>query len=205
MKIRAFICTAIATAFLATIPASADSITYTASGFESGTIGTITFNLAAVTVTLTADTSGIGPSSINPSYLGNPGTATITIAGIGTATFTDSMFAISSDNSSFNGNPAALIYDATDGRVVLGAFSPAFLGYGLGTSIGPVSGATFASGCNDNPCNFNTSLGLLNWAGNAAQGPTATFEAQTSAVPEPSSLALLSPGLVAVLRIRKWR
>src|SRR5579885_1964469 len=66
MEIRAFICTAIATAFLATIPASADSITYTATGFESGTIGTTTFNLAAVTVTITADTGGIVPSSIDP-------------------------------------------------------------------------------------------------------------------------------------------
>jgi hypothetical protein len=67
----------------------------------SGSLDGTTFTSQTVTLTLTGDTSNI----INPSagLYGDPGTATVSVSGGGTDTFTDSMFAIENHGSDLAG------------------------------------------------------------------------------------------------------
>jgi hypothetical protein len=71
-------------------PTEAALITYTETATASGTLGTTPFEDALITLTLTGDTSGIfSPYPQLPEALMNPGTATIDIAGLGTASLND--------------------------------------------------------------------------------------------------------------------
>jgi hypothetical protein len=83
------------------IPAQATPITYTATATLSGKIGNTAFTNAAVTVTLKGDTANVAvpPSPLPSTSLVTVGTATIDIAGVGTATFTDPVEVFSSYNT----------------------------------------------------------------------------------------------------------
>ncbi len=72
-------------------PTQAAPITYTATSMASGTLGPTPFTNVLVTVELTADTSGaFEPDPVGvPGFFSNAGTATLTIDGLGTATFND--------------------------------------------------------------------------------------------------------------------
>jgi len=170
----------------------ADGIIYTVSDTSvTGTLNGVGFT-APVTVTFTGDTSNVTNScgaSVAP--CNQVGTATITIGGLGTYTFTDAMEAF--DNQSY---PAAGISDLSSGPFsVLDTIDSAFITYGLTTAIGPITDTSFI-----NPALFaNTTGGVLNFTGDSG---TSTFTATT---PEPMTLGLLGPGLFGLFLARKKR
>jgi hypothetical protein len=172
--------------------ANADAITYTESGTATGSIGATNFTDALVTITFAGDTSNVSGAS---GLFSNPvGTATVTIGGIGTFGFTDSLYVF--DNQSFS---VVGISDSTLNDILDTIGSSAFSTYDLTTAIGPVTGL---SGFNLGST-YGTSDGLLAFSGMSANS---TFAATTAAaVPEPSSLVLLGAAIAGLLMLRRGR
>jgi hypothetical protein len=171
--------------------ASAGSVTYTIEqGTVSGFLGSSSFTDVQVTLTFTGDTANV----IHPAagIFGNlVGTGTVNVAGIGTATFTDSVGVV--DNQRVKGT---VISDFTNHLSILGTVNDVFATYDLKTSIGPVSGTS-----SGNPGrSYNTNLGALTFD---SFGPTSTFTA--TVIPEPASLTLFGIGAVVGLLGYGWR
>jgi hypothetical protein len=171
--------------------ASAGPITFTETQLGIGSLGGTSFNNALVTLVLTTDTSTITGSGI----FYDIGPATVTVAGIGTATFTDTMEVFSNQ-----GNHAAGIEDAQPGMGdVLDVFNTAFGTYALNTAIGPLPGNPEGSPGQS----FPTSLGAFILTSSANGDHPAMFAATTvGSVPEPATLGLLTAG-IALFLIRR--
>lgn len=203
-KILAF--AALACSFGCIAPVHAAPITYTLASNGTGTFGGTAFTNALVTVKLTGNTSAVtteGPG------LFNPGTATVTVAGLGTATLTDTIgiFATFNDLTLF-GSPAVVILDLSNpsdpasGTGILGQIGAELMGYNLQTAFGPDtgSGGPF-SGSKVTP-HFATTGGDLTWAIGQSLG-SSTFTAAIS-TPEPETLLILGAGLILLAaRVRR--
>ena len=139
-------------------------ITYMLTSAGSGTLGGSSFTNATVMVTLTCDTSGVtAGTGSQAGYLVNSGTATVTVSGVGTATFTDPVEIVSTYNSIFDGVNAVLIGDSVSGTGILLQEGTVFSGYQLGP-LGPVTGSGgVASGSSMTPV-FPTTAGNFTWA-----------------------------------------
>jgi hypothetical protein len=175
--------------------ASAAPITYTLTTTATGTLGASPFTDALVSVTLTGDTTNVtaGPPPFTD-VLVNPGSATVSVSGIGTGTFTDSIVIVDTlTDTTVLGFPAVLILDNTSGTGILLQTGSVFTSYDLRSSLGPITGTGgVASGSHMTPI-FPTTAGNLTWAVGQSLG-TSTFTAST--VPEPTSLTLFSVGLL---------
>jgi hypothetical protein len=203
---------AIAVAAIASVTqvAAADPIVYTETGLASGLIGGTSFTNALVTITLTGDTSNIGPATLPlcASCLMNPGNSTVSIAGIGLATVTDKTAVLSTVTAtSFGADYPLLPY------VVIGVFdlfpalddiigmgfqgNGALLGFDLKSSIGPIAGSPGGIGY-DPCCVIHTSRGNLSFASNFASTGVGTFTATLAPVPEPETYVLMMAGLGVV-------
>jgi hypothetical protein len=104
-------------------------ITYTFTGNGSGTVNGAPFTDAEYTITLIGDTTAI-TNSLNVYHLIT--TATMVIAGVGTATITDPVEIYDSPNVS------ALGFAREGGYTLLGLDNAAFATYALSTSLGPI-------------------------------------------------------------------
>ena len=181
--------------------ASAAVMTYTETGFLSGSLGGTSFTDAAVTLRVTADTANVqysplfaGPTLGYIPLWTNAGVMTIDIAGFGTATFNgSSVFGVGSENiSAFQpGTAAVTIGDLTTLAGVLSLLQTADLNYALATET------TFTGVSSTTSGTYSTTLGDLTTTGTSGN---ATFTAALATVPEPSALVLLglsTMGLVA--------
>jgi PEP-CTERM motif len=173
--------------------AEAAPITYFESITTNGVLGGTAFTDELVTLTFTADTSNVTPGS-GSSFTNIPSASTVTVAGLGSATFTDPVLLTvspSSTYSEFSVTDTALSTDILDTFAVTSGFA----GYDMTTPLSPVNGgAAFQVGTP-----FPTSVG--NFEFTKSGGGVSTV----SAVPEPSSLFLIALGLsgVAVHRTRR--
>ena len=164
-------------------------ITYTLTTTASGTLGASTFTNATVTVTLSGDTSGItaGTGSFSGALL-NPGSASVTIGGLGTATFIDPIVMVSTYNASLQalqGMNAVIVLDNASGTGILLQVGSVFSGYGLGLTA-PVTGTGGVGSGSHMVPTFPTTKGNLTWAVGQSLG-TSTFTASTTTTTAPGT------------------
>ncbi len=170
--------------------AGAGSITYQDFGPGSGTLGGTPYTNQTVTFTLTGDTINITQPIAGIFNLVAP--VTVTVAGIGTATFLTPMWVFSNENTHKAG------FTAGTGDVV-STNNVAFSTYNLSTGIGPIPGDTFFT----TGVTYSTSVGNFTLTAYGNTDNRSTFTAV--ATPEPATLALLGIGLGAVGMIRRRR
>jgi hypothetical protein len=107
---------------LCVAPAQATPITYTVTGTATGVLGVFAFTDALVTITLVGDTSFVGNDF---------GSATVSVTGIGTASFTDTMSVTANSVS-----PSAQVSDSTSNRLTFGTIAP-FAWYAIEGVVAP--------------------------------------------------------------------
>jgi hypothetical protein len=192
-------------------PTHAAAITYTISSTASGSLGATPFTNALVTVALTADTSGVTEPA--PGLFFNVGTATLTVAGLGTATLNDpdGYAAVLFPQSIFPDCPCFAIFDdgthfPASGTAILGLADAGLAGYDLQSAIGPLTGMGIepATEPDGSPVAFSTTAGnlLLTGGGDPA---TLAVTVPIAPVPEPASLSLFAVGALGAIATRRRR
>jgi hypothetical protein len=141
-------------------------------------------NNAAVLITASADTTQI----VHPLNFEVPNLlATVTVDGLPTATFTISTITFDNQLAQALGVESGTI--GSPGPDILDIRNPAFAGYGLSTSLGPLVGSPlFNSGFH-----FGTSSG--DFVLTSVSGQVTFFATLGSSTPEPSTVALLGLGI----------
>ncbi len=169
-------------------PAKAEPITYTLTAVGSGTLGSASFSNETFTITSTANTANITESAgpFNTSIYMVPGiTSTVSVAGLGIATFT-----VPTEDLSTTGLPGSFAFTAEPPNSddfyanLLGVATSGLSGYNLSTSIGPLTG----SPQNDSGTDFGTTVGNFDLTSVTSD----TFQARL--VPEPGSFTFLGLG-----------
>ena len=171
--------------FLA-LPLAAGPITYTMTGFLSGSLGTAPVTAAAFTFVFNGDTANV--TGTNP--LLNPAISnSISITGFGSGQFTEAIDVGVNPTNGIGG------FADTSLASALTFQNAGFVGWDLATPIGPLASASpyWASGV------FTTSLGTLSITG----ARDLTFQATT--VPEPATAALAGLALLCLAGFRMSR
>lgn len=181
--------------------ATAATITFTETITASGSLGANDFTNALVTITAIANTSAVHSIPGFSGALGvNDTSATITVAGIGTATFNGPVMTFVNTKLDVAGIDTGRINNPGVADI-LDVKNSAFSAYSLTSSIGPVSGPA-AGG----PGPYATTLDgfLANLTFDSFTGLSGTFEAT---IPEPSTFVCATSavlwGLVYAYRRRR--
>jgi hypothetical protein len=174
---------------LTAIAASAGTLlTYTETVTTSGTLDGTAFTNQLVTITLTGDANGIMNSGFE---LLLTGSASVTVAHVGSDAFTDAMAALVIPASQTAG-----ISDRSRSADVLDTINSAFASYGLNTPIGPLSGMSNSNtDKNGSPIPFPTASGSLLLNGPFDVSHPSIFTAAAIAAPEPETLAMFEAGI----------
>jgi hypothetical protein len=193
MKLKASIWIGLLVLVAFATTASADPITYTFTTTGSGTIGAINFTNALATVTGVGDTSAIFSPTVLPpnNFAIDPTVFSISISGVGTATFTGTNMFIGGHGYIFdnqNNTTAGFGIEGDDDDILNSLFAT----YALATSIGPLAGSrmSFTSEA--------TSLGSLTFT------PTANGTFKAVVVPEPPGLTLILLGALLTAFWARW-
>lgn len=161
----------------------ASILTYVEQATGSGQLGSTPFTLQPITLTLTGNTDAIMQPS--PGLFVEIGTVGLFVAGVGSATFTDTVQVVSNQMAQDAG-----FGDKTNGLGILFTRNGVFASYDLKSPIGPVTGtAVFNSGTS-----FNTTAGVF-------QINSITGSSSFTAVPEPNEqlpVALLVMSVVVI-------
>jgi hypothetical protein len=166
-------------------------INYSESITTNGQLGSTPFTNALVTLTFSADPSKVTffQGSDFTQYTNIPTVSTVTVAGVGTATFSDPISVSVSAYptfSEFGSTDISASNDILDDYAVTAGFA----GYKMSSSFGPVAGgAAYPVGAP-----FPTSLGGFEFT--QTGGGVTTFSA--TAVPEPSGAAAIAVGLCVI-------
>ena len=163
---------------------SAGPITFTEAITTSGSLDGTAFTNQLVTITLTGNTSSITNPSSGLYFLNGP--ASVTVATVGSDTFTDTMAAAENQSSHAVG-----ITDTTTSLTLLWTANAALSTYDLSASIGPLSGGSLGNAGTA----FATTGGSFTITGALNVDHPSTFTAAVSGVPEPGTLALLGIGV----------
>ena len=167
------------------LSAGAIPIEYTMTGVASGRLGLTRYTNADYTITSLADTIHITTSGSVLSVLDT--SATISIAGVGTATVTVPFYTYDNQGDSLAGFYYSLAIAGP------GLMNAAFATYGLASPIGPVGGSSTTRGVG-----FNTSAGLFD----PSTLTLSTFQASTAVPDAAPTLCLLGLGLLALTGFR---
>jgi len=167
----------------AAIAVQAAPITYTITSTGTGTLGASPFTNANITVTLTGDTSTVVPyqGGISGAVLDH-GPATVTIAGLGSATLTGSIVALATNTGLFQGQSGVVIAQEDAGHPpntsvtgILGIASPTLFGYDLQTALGPLLSTGGVANNGPQDAIFLTDRGNLVFAAGQSFAGNATF------------------------------
>ena len=168
--------------------------TYTFTATGTGHLGDASFSDALLVFSAVADTTNITetltPYGPTPIFLVPDATATVSVDGVGSATFTSPTYNIVNPQVQASGISWSNLLD------ILYVTSPALASYDLSSSFGPITGTPGI-----NPyAYFDTTAGIFN----LSSVSSVTFQADV--VPEPSTFTLLSAALVgtAIFRWRRW-
>ena len=171
--------------------AEAELITYTETVTGSGSLGGTDFTNALITIAGTANTGNV--TMPDPGAFRVFTSTSVTVAGVGTATFTDIIHAVD-----LHLNMLAGFGDDTVGALVAGNQNSAFATYDLKSPIGPTSGTVNINAGES----FATSVGTLVIESTSTDG---TFSASTAqAVPEPTSMVIVGIGAFGLMCFA-WR
>ena len=165
--------------------AKASLIDYTLSGIGTGSLGAAPFSDVPVTITSTADTTNITVTS--GVFFAPNIAATVSVSGLGSATFT--IPTRNFDNSNVAG---AGISAPNQQRDILDIVSSAFASYDLSSSLGLVTGTPV----------INSGTGFATTVGDFSLSSISSVTFQADTVPEPSTFALLDAASVGLIL---WR
>jgi PEP-CTERM motif len=165
----------IAGIFTAASPSFGAQITYTLQAIASGSLDGISFTDASVFLSMNNNTTNV---TGGPSFFENVGTTTVSVGGGSAVTFTDPIQFFS------NQSLTAVGFEDQSSDDILDSVSASFASYDLKTSIGPIVGSSEF----DPSSSFPTTGGAFVLT---SVGESATFTAATSAIPEPSTWAMM--------------
>lgn len=177
-------------------PAHANSITVTETATATGSLDGQSFTNAMLTLTMTGNTASVFNVGGYASVLIDP--ATVSISGVGSEPFTDTIETVVNQN-----NEDAGFGDAVSNLAILFTANSVFATDTLTNLTGPVSGTALINAGDT----FNVLGGtlVLTGASNATFSVVLGGTSTPTPTPEPSSLLLLASGVIGLALMSPWR